>query len=168
MRKINNIFVHISDTAPTTRPEAILTFCRTPVANAHTGATHPYIPGVQGGYGWINPPYHYMIDNHACRHHTHPHHRVANGVRGHNADSLHVCVIGRLDPKGRLGITINPLQEAELKLTIQELHDQYPLADILGHRDVLTPGTPGWKACPGFDVRTWLPSFLITHKNSKK
>jgi N-acetylmuramoyl-L-alanine amidase len=163
MRQINKIFIHITDTSPRASVNAILTYAHTPVRNARTGATYPYIPNVQGGLGWINPPYHYTIDGEGCRHHTHPHHRVANGVRGHNADAIHVSFIGRLDPNGRLGTTMNLLQESELKLTIIELHREYPHADILGHRDVLKPGAPGWKACPGFDVKPWLNTFL--HNN---
>jgi len=68
---------------------------------------------------------------------------IANGARGYNGRSIHVCLIGTDQfTKG---------QWLALTHLTYELQDQFPNARIVGHNE-LNPSKP----CPGFDVQEWL------------
>lgn len=64
-------------------------------------------------------------------------------VAGMNAKSVGVCLIGRND--------FTPEQMQVLPLVLKVLRARFPLAEIVGHRQ-LDPG----KTCPNFDVPSWL------------
>ncbi|MBI1268366.1 MAG: N-acetylmuramoyl-L-alanine amidase [Cryomorphaceae bacterium] len=111
--------------------------------------------------GWRNPGYHWIIDADGRRKQLLPEAQIANGVRGHNAHSVHVAYVGGLVSKGVYGDTRTPLQRRTLLITLKELRRRYPSAEILGHRD-LSPDKNGdgiispWefiKVCPCFDAR---------------
>lgn len=78
-------------------------------------------------------------------------------VKGHNFDSVGVCLVGGLDADGNPAPEYTPTQWISLKTTLDFLKTIWPEAEIVGHRDLIAPGdTP--KACPSFDVKTWLSS----------
>jgi N-acetylmuramoyl-L-alanine amidase len=73
-------------------------------------------------------------------------------VVGYNHKSVGVCLVGGMD---RTNTTpednFTSEQWAALYLVLKELHEQFPAAVIVGHRD-LNPG----KACPSFDVSQYV------------
>lgn len=77
-------------------------------------------------------------------------------VRGHNARSIGICMIGTDEFAAE--------QWAALKVLVEALKKRYPAARVCGHRD-LSPDLNGngviepneWvKRCPGFDVAAWV------------
>lgn len=82
-------------------------------------------------------------------------------VQGHNARSIGVCLVGT--------DAYSPAQWASLRGLVQGLHQRYPAAGVVGHRD-LSPDLDGdgavepreWlKTCPGFDVARWLANDML-------
>jgi len=71
-----------------------------------------------------------------------PHYWKGAHVKGHNHDSIGICLIGQ--------IHFNDEQKAALRDLIHELLRKYPKADVVGHCD-LDPK----KTCPNFDVKDW-------------
>ncbi len=115
----------------------------------------------KGGRGWRVAGYHHIIeaDGRVCD--VVPHTAIANGAKGYNADSLHVCYVGGIDSSGRAVDNRTEAQRCSMERLLRELRRQYPTAEIVGHRD-LSPDTDGsgeverheWlKACPCFDAR---------------
>ena len=110
--------------------------------------------------GWKAPGYHYIVRPDGSAASTWPEDRVANGVKGHNADSLHVAYIGGTDANGHPVDNRTPQQREALRHIVTLLRAQYPKAMVCGHRD-LSPDLDGngriepWeyvKACPCFDA----------------
>lgn len=144
MRQIRYIVVHC--TAGNQRQKAA------DVVAYHTG------PKAKGCLGWSAPGYHYIVeaDGHVER--TWPEEKVSNGVKGHNADSIHVCWTGGL--KGEDNRT--QAQKAALRELIRDLRGRYPGATVLGHRDFSEDKNgngviDAWermKECPCFDAKT--------------
>ena len=134
MRKINLIVIHCSATKETVRftPEAL-------------EASHK-------ARGFRTTGYHYYITRdglcHACR----PETMVGAHARGYNAHSIGICYEGGLDAQGRPADTRTEAQKRTLLALLVCLKDDYPDADIIGHRDI--PGVK--KACPCFEVGKWL------------
>lgn len=135
MRTIDNIFIHCTATQPTASVKALLNGFR--------------------ARGWHAPGYHYLIDADGTLLQLWPEERVANGVQGYNAHSIHVAYIGGIDPEGHPKDSRTPAQYATLETTIRMLHWRYPQARIRGHREV----NPH-KACPSFNVGQELPKML--------
>lgn len=78
---------------------------------------------------------------------------IGSHVKGHNANSVGVCMVGGLANDAPWGPQNNftPAQWAALKTTVADLLKRYPKAKVLGHRDF--PGVA--KACPCFDAKPW-------------
>lgn len=136
-RNIQYIVVHCTGTLPTARLEAI----------------QRYWKEVKK---WNNPGYHYLIDRFGIVHQLQDEQKVANGVAGHNKESIHVCYIGGEDANGRPRDTRTAEQKVALFDKVMELSERYPQAAILGHRDF--PNVA--KACPCFDVGDWMENYL--------
>ena len=100
--------------------------------------------------GWKNPGYHYLITHDGVVHTLCPIWKIANGVKGYNAVSIHVAYAGGVNQKDMKTPedTRTLLQKEELKRLLSNLKATYPEARVLGHRDF--PGVS--KACPSFDV----------------
>lgn len=133
MREINNIVIHCTATPQSTSIESIKNYWRNEL-------------------GWRNPGYHYIIEPDGKVTLLHPIERVANGVRGHNQNSLHIAYIGGVDENNNPKDNRTRQQCLSLLALINEFHEIYPEARILGHRDF--PNVP--KDCPSFPVNTWL------------
>ena len=103
--------------------------------------------------------YHYVIDLDGLvltgRHLD----EVGAHVRGHNAASVGICLVGGAEP-----IAAYPtLQWLSLSTLVRGLVDRLGVRSVVGHRD-LSPDIDGdgvvepheWlKTCPGFSVREW-------------
>lgn len=129
MRNIKYIVAHCTATDQNATPEAILRYWRE-------------------RRGWRNPGYHYLIDKDGVIHQLQDEDKIANGVRGFNQVSIHVCYIGGKDYDDR-----TDMQKAIMLGLMKDLRDRYPNAKIQGHRDFLTREKSGWKECPRFNAK---------------
>lgn len=73
-----------------------------------------------------------------------PWQEIGAHAKGHNADSLGVCLIGMAAD------TVTPAQWDALRKFLAMCQVLWPGIEILGHRDL------GQTRCPDFDVATWL------------
>lgn len=72
-------------------------------------------------------------------------------VRGHNADSIGICLVGGVDEDGNPQVNFTEEQYTALRGIIAFYKESWPDAELIGHGDI--PGTS--KACPCFDVKLW-------------
>lgn len=150
MRKIKRIVVHCSATLSGVRPERIVEIHRLPVSC--------------GGRGWRNPGYHYIIASDGRVFQALSEDGIANGAKGYNADSLHICYVGGLTGRGKYTDTRTEIQRKRMRELIADLRKKYGNIAVVGHRD-LSKDLNGdgkisrdeWiKLCPCFDVATEL------------
>ncbi len=107
-----------------------------------------------GGRGWRNPGYHYVVRLDGKVEQILPIDRIANGVKGHNAESVHICYVGGLDKTGKPANTMTTAQRNAIRTLLAQLRALFPHATLHGHREFAA------KACPCFDVRTEFPEFF--------
>jgi N-acetyl-anhydromuramyl-L-alanine amidase AmpD len=114
--------------------------------------------------GFDTVGYHYVIRRNGTLETGRRESEIGAHVRGHNANSIGVCLAGGVDAKGKPENNFTPAQFSALETLLRELKGRYPQARILGHRD-LSPDKNGdgkispdefIKACPSFDVAQWL------------
>lgn len=98
--------------------------------------------------GWQNPGYHKMILPDGKVEVLQIDGLPTNGVKGHNANSLHVAYIGGLDEQDRHTDTRTEAQKYALMKVVREWIKKYPDAELKGHRDF--EGVS--KSCPNFKV----------------
>lgn len=110
------------------------------------------------GNGWSDIGYHLVIERDGTAVAGRDIRRRGAHVRGHNNDSIGICLIGGVhetEMRGKWPAPQNNFthaQFARLEDELFKLRKVYPDAKILGHRDF--PGVA--KACPSFDVEDWL------------
>lgn len=142
-RQITNIFVHCTATLPTATVESIQQSWRS--------------------IGWKNPGYHYVVKADGTIVNLQPEDKAANGVKGYNANAIHVAYIGgiglhKANPRdvgsAHIEDTRTPAQKAALRALLADIHSRYPKAVILGHRSIWGESTPEkWqKLCPCFNA----------------
>ncbi len=101
-------------------------------------------------------------------------HCNTKGLSGkpYNSHSIGICYIGGLDKNGKAKDTRTAKQKVALHNLINSLIMQFPIKEVIGHRDA-SPDKNGdgkiskneWiKACPCFDVRSEYPIASITSK----
>lgn len=85
--------------------------------------------------------------------------------KSYNKHSIGICYVGGLDKYGRAKDTRTPAQKRALAGLVYRLLKEYPITDVLGHRDA-SPDRNGdgtissneWiKECPCFDARKEFP-----------
>ena len=76
---------------------------------------------------------------------------VTNGARGYNSVSRHIVYVGGCDKKMQPKDTRTSAQKRAIEAYVKDFRKRFPDVRIVGHRD-LNSG----KACPSFDVRSWL------------
>ena len=91
--------------------------------------------------------YHYYIDREGVIWPGRPEQQVGAHCRNHNKHSIGVCYEGGLDRQGRPKDTRTQAQKRAMEVLLEELHERYPRALVVGHHD-LDP----LKACPCYDV----------------
>lgn len=141
MRNIKWIINHCTATPQTTTIKSIENYWYSPKPH---------------GNGWKNPGYHHIILPDGTVVDLLPIEKVSNGVAGHNSESINISYIGGIDKKGNAVDNRTPAQIAAQISLLRKYHAMFPDAVICGHRDFLTPGKPGYKSCPSYDVKTWL------------
>lgn len=111
--------------------------------------------------GWKNNGYHIVVNGKGERINLTPLESIANGVAGHNANSIHVSYMGGIDAKGKPKDTRTDLQKSQLLAIVKELKQKFPKATILGHRDFspdldkdgVVESFEWVKVCPCFDAK---------------
>lgn len=109
---------------------------------------------------WRDIGYHWYITRDGIIHQGRPEAICGAHVHLHNTHSIGVCYEGGLDSRGVPFDTRTETQKASLLKLLTELHQRYPRAIILGHRDLspdlnhdgrITPNEFS-KQCPCFDA----------------
>lgn len=78
-------------------------------------------------------------------------------VKGFNAESVGICMVGGVDKKNRPENNFTEAQFKSLERLLRFYCVKYPGVMILGHNE-LDKG----RACPSFDVQAWLKSeFMV-------
>lgn len=96
--------------------------------------------------GWSDIGYHFVVELDGTVNDGRPLEISGAHAKGHNSDSIGVCYVGGLDESGEPKDTRTPEQEKALVELLENLKDQYPEAQVIGHRDVSD------KDCPCFDA----------------
>lgn len=102
--------------------------------------------------GWADIGYHYVIRRSGKVETGRPLDSIGSHVKGHNANSVGICLVGGLNndtfkPENNF----TPQQWESLVRLLKTLTAKYPKAKVLGHRDF--PNVH--KACPGFNAKPW-------------
>jgi N-acetyl-anhydromuramyl-L-alanine amidase AmpD len=100
--------------------------------------------------GWSDIGYHYVIRRNGELETGRPLERAGAHVRGHNKNSVGVCLIGGVDDRGNPEANYTKEQWERLQAIVNILSHKFPSADVMGHNDLYSG-----KACPCFDVKEW-------------
>lgn len=131
-RTTNRIFIHCS----ATRPEQDI------------GAAE--IDRWHRDRGWTGIGYHGVIRRSGSFEYGRDFRSVGAHAKGHNSDSIAICLVGGVDAQGRPENNFTDSQFKTLRKTLTFFQAVYPMAEIVGHNQFSN------KACPSFDVPTWL------------
>lgn len=142
MRKVDEVIIHCSATRPDWMQDMGSLSKVAEIRRWHVE-----------GNGWSDIGYHYVIDRNGKIREGRLEQRVGAHVKGRNANSIGICLIGGFG--GSAGDTFDDNftedQEASLRKLIDELKRRYPdISKISGHNQY----SP--KACPCFSVPAWL------------
>jgi len=164
MRAINKIIIHCSATPPSMNigAEEIRQWHTWPKEVGigklrYQGKTYNYedeLPEhVRGkrGNGWRGIGYHYVIRRDGGVEDGRPLDTAGAHAKGHNENSIGICMVGGVDKDNKPQSSFTKKQWATLDPLVRNLVDDYPEAEVLGHRDL--PGVT--KACPSFDAISW-------------
>lgn len=99
----------------------------------------------QRGFDTIG--YHYVIRRNGTRESGRPENTVGAHVRGHNLNSIGVCLAGGTNAAGKPDNNFTAAQFTMLETLLKELRGRYPKARICGHRD-LSPDKNGTARLP--------------------
>lgn len=100
--------------------------------------------------GWDGIGYHYVIRVDGVLENGRPDYWIGSHARGHNHNSIGVCLIGRGE--------YNDDQWSILDELLRKLLIKYPDAKIIGHNEI------SQKECPCFDVQEWLANVFNKSK----
>lgn len=135
MRPITHIVLHCTGTPQTTTVASIQRYWR-------------------NVKGWRLPGYHRIILANGTVQTLAPDSQKCNGVAGHNYNSIHISYIGGIDAAGKAIDNRTVAQRRAMLDLVRQYKAAYPNAAVCGHRDFAGVR----KACPSFDVKTWLRS----------
>jgi hypothetical protein len=130
MRTIKRIFVHCSATKP----------------KQNIGAAEIRQWHVKDN-GWSDIGYHRVIKRDGTIEKGRADDQIGAHAKGHNADSLAVCMVGGLNEAGQPDCNYTLKQWVALDTVLKEWMRQYHGVTIHGHREV-----EAGKACPTFDA----------------
>lgn len=102
--------------------------------------------------GWSDIGYHYIVDRNGQVFDGRPEGRSGAHTRGHNANSIGICLIGGFGSSetDNFDEHYTPKQEQVLRKLIAGIERRYDIKKISGHNQYAA------KACPGFNVPRWL------------
>lgn len=136
MRPINRIIVHCAATPPSMDIGAEL------IAKWHKAR------------GWSDIGYHGVIRRDGMYEPGRSDDQMGAHARGHNLDTLAVCLVGGITEGGAPENNFTPEQFDTLEAVLNWWTAVYGIGwgKVLGHRDL--PGVA--KACPSFNVQAWI------------
>jgi len=137
VRPITRIYVHCSATKP----------------GMYIGAEEIRRWHMEGN-GWSRIGYHRIIRRSGEIEFGLPLNKKGIHVRGDNANTLAICMVGGIDEHGKPDNNFTEEQWESLAITKQYFDRMFPEAEWLGHRDHPKAN----KACPSFDVAEWAAS----------
>jgi N-acetylmuramoyl-L-alanine amidase len=119
--------------------------------------------------GWSDVGYHYVIKRDGQLQFGRSLEKAGAHVRGHNRNSIGICLVGGINFKGRAENNYTVHQWKTLEHQLRVLRDRFPKTRICGHRDLSpdlnndgTISANEWvKQCPCFDVAKWCKSVDI-------
>ena len=97
--------------------------------------------------GWKGIGYHFVVRRDGTIEKGRPVEEVGAHCYPHNRHSIGICYEGGLDEQGVADDTRTPEQKRVLRELLEELHQRYPEAVIVGHRDLTHD-----RDCPCFDA----------------
>jgi len=112
--------------------------------------------------GWLTCGYHFTIDRDARLEVGRQEEAIGAGVRGHNTNSIHICVIGGIDGKNKPEDNFTIEQYNTLRNTLLLLRSRYPNTEIVAHNELDKK-----KACPSFDVDAFLKVIKLDKQPTK-
>lgn len=144
--------IYNANTKKRTRTDFIAVHCSATTEKQNIGAAD--INKWHRAKGWACIGYHYVIKRDGTVETGRDDSVVGAHVAGFNERSVGICMVGGVsaDDVSKAQNNFTPAQFSSLKKLLLELRKKYPRAVIQGHRDF--PGVA--KACPSFDVKTWL------------
>lgn len=101
--------------------------------------------------GWTDIGYHYVIRRDGTVEDGRPVERMGAHVRGHNRDSIGICMVGGMSEEGGDDCNFTHWQWESLFDLINDLEITFGRLDIRGHREFDSN-----KTCPTFDVQAWV------------
>lgn len=101
--------------------------------------------------GWKDIGYHFVIRRNGTIELGREIESLGAHVRGHNHNSVGVCLVGGVDENGKSEANYTDNQLLSLRLLINGLKVKYQKAKLIGHCDFPEVA----KDCPCFDVREW-------------
>lgn len=138
MRKVNEIIIHCSATRPNwmkgkSAEEKVAEIRRWHVRDR----------------GWSDIGYHYVIDRDGTVVKGRPVERAGAHTKGHNKNSIGVCLIGGHGSAKTDQFLDNftGVQKLELVVLLKKLRSAHQILKVSGHNEYAN------KACPGFDVQ---------------
>ncbi len=148
MRNINKVIIHASATKPNQKVNADI------IRNWHKSK------------GWLDIGYHFVILPDGTIEIGRPIEKAGAHVKGHNFDSIGICLIGGLNLKGKPENNFTENQFNSLGLLVDGFKWQFNISEIKGHRDYSPDKNKDgkitkneWvKVCPCFDVGEWYES----------
>ena len=144
MRPITKIILHCSANGPS------CTFGVKEIRRFHT------MPVSQGGRGWSDIGYHYVIKRDGTLEEGRPLEKAGAHTTGYNAESIGICLVGGVESDGRTpDDNFTTAQFETLARLIESLRSRWPKATIHGHSEFAN------KACPVFSVPKFLKSYGI-------
>lgn len=137
MRPIDKIIIHCSATKPS------MDWGAKEIRKVHVEQN-----------GWSDIGYHYVIKRDGTIENGRPVKEVGAHVRGYNANSIGVCLIGGIDNNMKPEANFTEAQGDALDSLLDLLLGSHKsISKIYGHRDL-----DKRKACPSFNVDTWVKS----------
>ena len=97
--------------------------------------------------GWKGIGYHFVVRRDGSVEAGRPIEQAGAHVRNHNRHSIGICYEGGYDATGEAADTRTPEQVKALRSLVEQMHERFPKALIVGHHD-LDPT----KLCPCFDA----------------
>ena len=134
MRQINKIIIHCAATPP------IMDIGVSEIRDWHVN-----------GNGWSDVGYHYVIRRSGMVEEGRPVDKSGAHARGHNADSIGICLVGGVDADQNPIANFTRPQWAALSTLVDGLVEAYWPVEVIGHHDV-----DPHKECPCFDVKAWM------------
>jgi N-acetyl-anhydromuramyl-L-alanine amidase AmpD len=133
MRGINEIIVHCSATTPT------MDIGVKEIRDWHVHERR-----------WSDVGYHFIIRRDGRVDDGRPVSKIGAHARGHNEESIGVCLVGGLGASGKPDANFTIDQYISLRNLVGHLKSEYPdIIAVTGHRDYNK-----MKACPCFDVES--------------